>query len=108
MSALTLNGNDFPVRRDGFAWSLERTQDKGRAVNGALRVAVMGTPRRVIEARSIPLPWATAQVLARFRWAGGRGGRKLHLYLGVVRSGSQARSYGARRSACEIRGGLKW
>ncbi len=61
MSALTLNGNDFPVRRDGFAWSLERTQDKGRAVNGALRVAVMGTPRRVIEARSIPLPWATAQ-----------------------------------------------
>ncbi len=76
-------------------------------MNGALRVAVMGTPRRVIEARSIPLPWATAQSwLALDGQVVAVGGS--HLYLGVVRSGSQTRSYGARRSACEIRGGLKW
>lgn len=61
MSALVLNGQSFPVRRDGFNWSLERIQDKARAVNGVLRVAVMGSPRKVVEARSIPMPWAQAQ-----------------------------------------------
>lgn len=61
MSALAVNGSDFPVRRDGFSWSVERAQDKARTVGGGLRVAVLGPPRKVIEARSVPMPWAQAQ-----------------------------------------------
>jgi len=61
MPTITVNGTPLDVRRDGFSLFYERSVDLARTPANALRVAVLGNPKRVAEVRSVPMPWADAQ-----------------------------------------------
>jgi hypothetical protein len=61
MPTITVNGSPLEVRRDGFSLSYERSVDLARTPANALRVAVLGDPKRIAEVRSVPMSWTDAQ-----------------------------------------------